>query len=66
MERELRAMTAQMNELHQETFPQLRESLGDLGSGLRVERSTTTRPPGASHPEARRDSTAAREVSSTS
>jgi hypothetical protein len=35
MERELRAMTAQMNEMHAETFPQLRESLGDLGSGLR-------------------------------
>jgi len=35
MERELRAMTAQMNEMHQETFPQLREALGDLGSGLR-------------------------------
>lgn len=34
-ERELRAMTAQMNEMHEETFPRLRESLSDFGSGLR-------------------------------
>ena len=34
-ERELRAMTAQMNDMHEETFPRLRESLGDFGSGLR-------------------------------
>jgi hypothetical protein len=34
-ERELRAMTAQMNEMHEETFPQLREAMNDLGSGLR-------------------------------
>lgn len=34
-ERELRAMTAQMNEMHEDTFPRLRESLGDFGSGLR-------------------------------
>lgn len=35
MERELRAMTAQMNEMHEETFPKLRESLGDFGADLR-------------------------------
>lgn len=34
-ERELRAMTAQMNEMHEETFPKLREALNDFGSGLR-------------------------------
>lgn len=34
-EREIRAMTAQMNELHAETFPALREAMDDLGSGLR-------------------------------
>ena len=34
-ERDIRAMTAEMNDMHAETFPQLRESLGDLGSGLR-------------------------------
>jgi hypothetical protein len=34
-DRELRAMTAQMNEMHEESMPALRESLGDFGSGLR-------------------------------
>lgn len=34
-EREIRAMTAHLNEMHAETFPTLRESLGDMGSGLR-------------------------------
>ena len=34
-ERELRAMTAQMNEMHEETFPEMREAMNDLGSGLR-------------------------------
>jgi hypothetical protein len=34
-EREIRAMTAQMNEMHAETFPKLREAMDDLGSGLR-------------------------------
>lgn len=34
-EREIRAMTAQMNDMHAETFPALSESLGDLGSDLR-------------------------------
>jgi hypothetical protein len=34
-ERELRAMTAQMNDMHAETFPALREAMDDLGSGLR-------------------------------
>lgn len=34
-ERELRAMTAHMNEMHEETFPQMREAMNDLGSGLR-------------------------------
>ncbi|MDQ1712596.1 MAG: hypothetical protein QOE45_2046 [Frankiaceae bacterium] len=34
-DRELRAMTAQMNEMHAETFPALREAMDDLGSGLR-------------------------------
>ena len=34
-ERELRAMTAQMNDMHEETFPRLREALGDFGSGVR-------------------------------
>jgi hypothetical protein len=35
-ERELRAMTAHMNDMHAETFPQLREAMDDLGSGLRA------------------------------
>jgi hypothetical protein len=34
-ERELRAMTAQMNDLHAETFPALTESMADLGSDVR-------------------------------
>jgi hypothetical protein len=34
-ERELRAMTAQMNEMHAETFPPMAEAMNDLGSGLR-------------------------------
>lgn len=34
-ERQLRAMTAQMNEMHEETFPEMREAMNDLGSGLR-------------------------------
>ncbi|HEU0132821.1 MAG TPA: ferritin-like domain-containing protein [Mycobacteriales bacterium] len=34
-ERELRAMTAHMNDMHAETFPRLREAMDDLGSGLR-------------------------------
>jgi hypothetical protein len=34
-ERELRAMTAQMNEMHEETFPALTASLGDFGADLR-------------------------------
>lgn len=34
-EAELRAMTKQMNEMHEETFPALHESLGDFGSSLR-------------------------------
>ena len=34
-EAELRAMTKQMNEMHEETFPVLHEALGDFGSSLR-------------------------------
>lgn len=34
-EAELRAMTAEMKEMHEATFPQLREALSDLGSALR-------------------------------
>ena len=34
-ERELRAMTADMVEMHNETFPTLRTSLADLGSSMR-------------------------------
>lgn len=34
-ESELRAMTAQMNEMHQETFPPLRAALADIGAALR-------------------------------
>lgn len=35
-ESELRAMTAQMNEMHAETFPALRDALADMGAGLRA------------------------------
>lgn len=41
-EREVRAMTAQMNEMHAETFPALREALTDFGADLR-RRSTSRR-----------------------
>jgi rubrerythrin len=39
-EAELRAMTAQMNEMHEATFPQMKEALGDLGSSLRTNSSS--------------------------
>ncbi|MBA3744320.1 MAG: hypothetical protein H0X00_15615, partial [Sporichthya sp.] len=34
-EAELRAMTAEMVEMHEATFPEMRESLSDLGAALR-------------------------------
>ena len=40
-EREIRAMTAEMNEMHAETFPALREAMDDLGATLR--RKATSR-----------------------
>lgn len=39
-EAELRAMTAQMNEMHEATFPQMKEALDDLGSSLRTNSSS--------------------------
>ncbi len=39
-EAELRAMTAQMNEMHEATFPQMKEALDDLGSSLRTNNSS--------------------------
>lgn len=40
-EAELRAMTAEMVEMHHATFPQMRENLSDLGSALRDEARVT-------------------------